>query len=126
MDAEKVAFLAGTELPDAALIKTLLVATGKQGIPAKLKEKGDAIAHTCTCKCTNHYADNGTCNLHQHLHLPIQLHCHNGHNHLSGWDEERPVLTPLMRADKVGNIVSTCYTLQVTCTLCSLTLCNNK
>ena len=46
MDAEKVAFLAGTELPDAALIKTLLVATGKQGIPAKLKEKGDTIVHT--------------------------------------------------------------------------------
>ena len=28
MDADKVAFLAGKELPDAALVKTLLVANG--------------------------------------------------------------------------------------------------
>ena len=55
MDADKVSFLAGNELPDAALVKTLLVATGEQGIPAKLKEKGSS---------------------HLHLHLPIALHLH--------------------------------------------------
>ena len=49
MDADKVSFLAGNELPDAALVKTLLVANGEQGVPAKLKEKGGAIARTCTC-----------------------------------------------------------------------------
>ena len=54
MDAEKVAFLAGTELPEEALIKTLLVATGKQGIPAKLRGKGDAIARTCSCVSNLH------------------------------------------------------------------------
>ena len=48
MDANRVSFLAGNELPDAVLVKTLLVATGEQGIPAKLKEQGNAIAHTCT------------------------------------------------------------------------------
>ena len=49
MDADKVSFLAGNELPDAALIKTPLVANGEQGVPAKLKEKGGAIVRTCTC-----------------------------------------------------------------------------
>ena len=39
MDADKVSFLAGNELPDAALIKTPLVANGEQGVPAKLKKK---------------------------------------------------------------------------------------
>ena len=48
MDAEKVAFLAGTELPDAALVKTLLVASVEQEVPSKLKEKGEAPAST-TC-----------------------------------------------------------------------------
>ena len=58
MDADKVSFLAGNELPEAAVVRTLLVATGEQGIPAKLKEKGSTIAHTCTyifklhCTCT--------------------------------------------------------------------------
>ena len=58
MDADKVSFLAGNKLPDAALVKTLLVANGEQGVPAKLKEEGGAIAHTCTyisklhCTCT--------------------------------------------------------------------------
>ena len=46
MDADKVAFLAGTELPDAALVKTLLVASRMQGVPAKLKEKGEAPTST--------------------------------------------------------------------------------
>ena len=48
MDPDKVAFLAGSELPNAALIKTLLVPTGEQGVPAKLKEKGDSYARICT------------------------------------------------------------------------------
>ena len=49
MDADKVAFLAGKELPDTALVKTLLVASGEQGVPTKLKEKGEAMVSTCTC-----------------------------------------------------------------------------
>ena len=48
MDADKVAFLAGRELPNAALVKTFLVASGEQVAPAKLKEKGEAPAST-TC-----------------------------------------------------------------------------
>ena len=40
MDAVKVAFWSGRELPDAALVKTLVVASGEQRVPAKLKEKG--------------------------------------------------------------------------------------
>ena len=58
MAADKATFLAGKELPEEALVRTLLVATGDQGIPAKLKEKGSTIAHTCTyisklhCTCT--------------------------------------------------------------------------
>ena len=46
--ADKATFLAGKELPEAALVRTLLVATWEQGIPAKLKEKGSTTAHTCT------------------------------------------------------------------------------
>ena len=48
MDADKVAFLSGRELPDASLVKTLLVASGEQGVPAKLKEKGESPA-SATC-----------------------------------------------------------------------------
>ena len=48
MDADKVAFLAGKELPGTALVKTLLVASGEQGVPPKLKEKGEARVSTCT------------------------------------------------------------------------------
>ena len=48
MDADKVAFLAGKELLDAALVKTLLVANWEQGVPTKLKEKGEAMVSTCT------------------------------------------------------------------------------
>ena len=107
MDADKVSFLAGNELPDAALVKTLLVANGEQGVPAKLKEKGGTIAHTCT------YISN----LHSTCICIYNCVATNDHNHPSGWDEVRPVLTPLMRCDKDGNIISTCYTLQVTHTL---------
>ena len=39
MDTDKVAFLADRELPDVALVKTLLVASGEQGVPVKLTRK---------------------------------------------------------------------------------------
>ena len=38
MDADRQAFLAGNVLPLPPLIKTLMVPTGKQGIPAKLQQ----------------------------------------------------------------------------------------
>ena len=68
MGADKAAFLAGKELPNAALVKTLLVATGEQGIPAKLKEKGSTVSHTCTPAPTSTIA--------LHLHQHSQLRCH--------------------------------------------------
>ena len=97
MDPLKEAYLSGRELPVAALVKTLLVGNGEQGVPAKLKEK-DESPSSLTCitpaaPCTN------ICPLHPTL----------------GWDEERPILVPLMRAAVDGNIVSTCYTLQGKC-----------
>ena len=49
MVADKVLFLAGKELPDAARVKTLLVANGEQGVPTKLKEKGEVMVSACTC-----------------------------------------------------------------------------
>ena len=57
MDAERLTYLAGNDLPTPAHVKTLLVATGHQGIPAKLQQEGKATTHTCT-----YYP-----NLHQHL-----------------------------------------------------------
>ena len=57
-----MAFLAGSELPDAALIKTLLVPTGKQGVPVKLKAKGNTCVRTCTSTCTIAYMDTCTGN----------------------------------------------------------------
>ena len=49
MDAARLSYLAGNELPDPAHVKTLLVAAGEQGIPAKLQEEGKAKTHVCTC-----------------------------------------------------------------------------
>ena len=96
MDAQKLAFLSGRELPDAALIKTLLVASGLQGVPAKLKGKGESPASpTCITPAAPYTTI-------------YPLH------HLLGWDKKRPILVPLMKAAGDGNIVSTCYTLQVT------------
>ena len=40
MSADKDAFLAGAELPDAALVKSMMVNTGKQGVHDKLKGLG--------------------------------------------------------------------------------------
>ena len=47
MDAERQTYLAGNELPTTAHVKTLLVATGHTGIPAKLQQEGKATNHTC-------------------------------------------------------------------------------
>ena len=49
MDAARLSYLAGNELPDPAHVKTLLVAAAEQGIPAKLHEQGKATTHACTC-----------------------------------------------------------------------------
>ena len=43
MDAERQTFLAGNVLPTPAHVKTLIVPTGNQGIPAKLQlDNGEA------------------------------------------------------------------------------------
>ena len=43
MDADRQTFLAGNVLPTPAHVKTLIVPTGNQGIPAKLQlENGEA------------------------------------------------------------------------------------
>ena len=68
MGADKVAFMAGRELPVAALVKTLLVASGEQEVPAKLKDKGEAMVSTCTCICNLH----NTCSsMHKYLALQV-------------------------------------------------------
>ena len=50
MDAERQIYLAGNVLPLPALVKTLEVPTGNQGIPAKLQqEHGEAnVTRTST------------------------------------------------------------------------------
>jgi hypothetical protein len=40
MSAERQTFLNGSDLPSAALVKTLTVPTGSQGMPAKLEAEG--------------------------------------------------------------------------------------
>ena len=48
MDAERQTYLAGNVLPTTAHVRTLMVPTGHQGIPAKLQLEGKAKDHTCT------------------------------------------------------------------------------
>ena len=43
MSADRNTFLAGAELPDGALIKSMMVPTGKQGVHEKLKGLGKPI-----------------------------------------------------------------------------------
>ena len=78
-------FLSGTELPDGALMKNLMVPHGKQGVHEKLKELGK---HSSSVQLVHSSSDTQSLNLHR-----LGL-----------------------RADRTGNLVSTAWTLQVTCT----------
>ena len=50
MDAERQNFLAGNVLPSPALVKSLMVPSGNQGVPNKLHtDHGEAaVTHTAT------------------------------------------------------------------------------
>ena len=50
MDAERQTFLAGNVLPPPALVKSLMVPSGNQGIPSKLHmDHGETtVTHTTT------------------------------------------------------------------------------
>ena len=84
MDANKGTFLAGNELPDAALVKKLLVANGEKGVPAKLKERGDAIVSTCTYIYNLH----NTCNsMHNYVATTPSIRMGQGEVHADPPDE---------------------------------------
>ena len=54
MYVERQTFLNGNDLPSAAHVKTLMVPTGSQGIPAKLEQEGKSAASICTDYPTYH------------------------------------------------------------------------